>query len=65
MRYQAIVLSALVLGCLAGCGPATADWTYTPFDNFDPSQVPMVPYNPYRAPSGATQATTPVITGTH
>ncbi|HEX7967321.1 MAG TPA: hypothetical protein VF502_03820 [Stellaceae bacterium] len=54
MRHSTIALCALaVIGCLAGCSGATADWSYTAFDNFDPSQVSMLPSNPYDTAASA------------
>ena len=48
MRRPIIALCALAaIGSLAGCARPSADWTYTAFDNFDPSQVSMLPSNTY------------------
>ncbi len=59
MRRLLIVLACLAsLGGLSACGSAPADWTYTPLENFDPSQVSMLPHNPYQGISGV--AATPI-----
>ncbi len=57
MRRFLIVLACLAsFGGLSACGSAPADWTYTPLENFDPSQVSMLPANPYQAASGVAAA---------
>lgn len=54
MRHPFIALCALAaIGCLAGCARPSADWTYTAFDNFDPSQVSMLPFNTFDTAAAA------------
>ncbi len=53
MRHRAIVLCALaVIASVAGCSrpttDPTTDWSFTAFDNFDPSQVSMLPSNTHQ-----------------
>jgi hypothetical protein len=54
MRLSLARLFAIaVLAGLCACEPIAADWTGTALENFDPSQVRMLPDNPYQATKGA------------
>jgi hypothetical protein len=56
MRLSLAGLFAIaVLAGLCTCGPIAADWTGTALENFDPSQVRMLPDNPYQATKSAPQ----------
>lgn len=44
-----VTLTALLaMTALGGCAAGAAEWTAPPLENFDPSQVRMLPDNPYQ-----------------